>query len=83
MDTQDKIDRINNDPLRSTGLTKAEIEVAAKAGLIDPEQAWWWIEKFQKGYRESLKEVEAGDLESFDSMEGLNPKSFRRKPESS
>jgi len=69
---QDKIERINTDPLNSTGLTKAEIKVAVKAGLIDPDQAWWWTEKSQKGYRESMKEVDKGSLgEAVSSVEEL------------
>ena len=66
---QDKIELINNDALNSRGLTKAEIKVAIKADLIDPDQAWWWTEKSQKGHRESLHETAGG--ESFDSVEGL------------
>ena len=68
---QDKIELINNDTPNSKGLTKAEIGVAIKAGLIDPDQAWWWTEKSQKGYRESLEETDTGSLESFDSIDGL------------
>ena len=68
---QDKIELINNDALNSRGLTKAEIKVAIKADLVDPDQVWWWTEKSQKGHRESLKETETGGLESFDSIEGL------------
>jgi bifunctional DNA-binding transcriptional regulator/antitoxin component of YhaV-PrlF toxin-antitoxin module len=36
-----KIEQINADIISARGLTKVEARVAAKAGLIDPEQAWW------------------------------------------
>ena len=39
--------------LNSKGLTEAEVNVAAKAGLIDPEQKYWWLESWQKGEREN------------------------------
>ena len=48
----DKIKTINEDMLNSKGLTEAEVNVAAKAGLIDPEQKYWWLESWQKGERE-------------------------------
>ena len=69
---QDKIELINSDPLKSKGLTKSEIRVAVKAGLIEAEQAWWWTEKSQKGYREGLVETEEGGLtDGFESVEEL------------
>jgi bifunctional DNA-binding transcriptional regulator/antitoxin component of YhaV-PrlF toxin-antitoxin module len=48
-----KIDAINKDMRKSKGLTEAETKVAAKAGLIDPDQRWWWLEAWQKGEREA------------------------------
>ena len=69
---QDKIERINSDPLNSTGLTKSEIKVAVKAGFIEADQSWWWTEKSQKGYRESMREAEEGGHgEAFSSMKEL------------
>jgi len=69
---QDKIELINSDPLKSKGLTKSEIRVAVKAGLIEADQAWWWTEKSQKGYREGLAETEEGGrADGFESVEEL------------
>ena len=52
-----KINRIQADILRSQGLTKKEIEVACKVGLVDKEQVWWWVEEWQKGEREAEKDI--------------------------
>ena len=69
---QDKIELINSDPLNSKGLTKPEIRVAVKAGLIDAEQAWWWTEKSQKGYREGLAEIDReGISDGFERVKDL------------
>ena len=51
-----KIGQIQKDILHSQGLTKEEIKIACKVGLIDKEQAWWWVEEWQKGEREAEKE---------------------------
>ena len=55
-----KISVIKKDMKNSQGLTKSEVEVAAKAGLIDPEQKWWWTEAWQKGEREAEEDIQAG-----------------------
>lgn len=55
-----KIAKINNDILNSKGLTKKEIEVAAKAGLIDKDQAYFWTEEWQKDIRASKRDIQAG-----------------------
>ncbi len=57
-----KIDQINDDLASAKGLTKDEAKVAAKAGLIDPEQAWWWLEPWQKREREAEWDLRAGRL---------------------
>ncbi len=44
-----KIEKIRKDLPSSRGLTEEEADVAAKAGLIDPSQSWWWTEEWQKG----------------------------------
>jgi len=64
-----KIEAIRDDLKNSKGLTRAEAEVAAKAGLIDPEQMYWWLESWQKGEREVERELEAGEYEEFSSAE--------------
>lgn len=50
---QKKITQINNKASRAKGLTKAELEVAIKAGLIDKKQAWFWSTAWQKLEREA------------------------------
>ncbi len=37
--------------------------------VIDPEQAWFWTERWQKMERETQAEIEAGQILEFDSME--------------
>jgi AbrB family looped-hinge helix DNA binding protein len=48
-----KIAAINRNIRTAKGLTEAETKVAAKVGLIDPDQRWWWREEWQKGEREA------------------------------
>src|SRR5438093_1005933 len=43
-----KIERIRKNLPSSSGLTLEETDVAAKAGLIDQDQRWWWTEEWQK-----------------------------------
>lgn len=50
---QKKIAQINNNAPRAKGLTKAELEAAIKAGLIDKRQAWFWSVAWQKMEREA------------------------------
>ena len=52
---QKKIQAINEDIAHSKGLSPAEAEVAAKTGLIDAEQKYWWLEEWPKGEREAEK----------------------------
>jgi AbrB family looped-hinge helix DNA binding protein len=55
-----KIEKIRKDMPSSRGLTEEEADVAAKAGLIDPSQRWWWTEEWQKGEREAESEIRRG-----------------------
>jgi len=55
-----KIERIRRDPIHSKGLTHAEVKAAAKAGLIDADQRYWWTEAWQKGERAAEADVRAG-----------------------
>ena len=55
-----KIERIRRDLLHSKGLTMGEARVAAKAGLIDSAQMYWWTEAWQKGERAAEADVRAG-----------------------
>lgn len=64
-----KIDAINKDMLTSKGLTVDEANVAAKVGLIDVDQRWWWLESWQKGEREAERDIRDGNVEVFDNAE--------------
>ncbi|NUO79088.1 AbrB/MazE/SpoVT family DNA-binding domain-containing protein [candidate division KSB1 bacterium] len=55
-----KIAAINRDIRKAKGLTDAETKVAAKAGLIDPDQRWWWTEEWQKGERRAQRDIDEG-----------------------
>lgn len=67
-----KMAAINQDLHTAKGLTKLEVEVAAKVGLVDPEQKWWWTEEWQKGEREAEEDIQAGRISgSFESAEDL------------
>jgi len=49
--------------LRAKGLTTAEAQLAARAGLIDPDQMYWWTEAWQKGERSAEADRLAGRLQ--------------------
>ncbi len=68
---KEKIEQIQKDILHSQGLNKEEIKVACKVGLIDPDQAWWWTEEWQKKEREAEKDVKEGKVKKFASVEDL------------
>jgi bifunctional DNA-binding transcriptional regulator/antitoxin component of YhaV-PrlF toxin-antitoxin module len=57
-----KMEKIKQNLSHSKGLEQEEIDVAAKVGLIDPDQTWWWTEEWQKGEREAQKEINEGKL---------------------
>ena len=59
---RDKISKIQTDLANSQGLTDEETKLAIKIGLIVSEQAWWWREEWQKGERESEKEIAQNEL---------------------
>ena len=60
MRAKEKIAAINEDVLNSTGLTQEEADVAAKAGIIDPGQIWFWLEDWQQGHREAERDYAEG-----------------------
>jgi len=67
---QAKMTKINNDILNSEGLTKKEIEIASKAGLINTEQAYFWTEEWQKDVRSAEQDIHTGDISpAFDNSE--------------
>jgi len=68
---KEKINRIQADLLHSQGLTKEEIKVACKVGIIDPDQAWWWTEEWQKGEREAERDTKEGKVKKFSNVEEL------------
>lgn len=55
-----KIETINADPIHSKGLTESEADIAAKVGLIDPDQKWFWLEAWQKGERQAERDEQEG-----------------------
>ena len=67
-----KINKIQTDLVHSKGLTDKEAEIAAKVGLIDPEQMWWWKEDWQKDEREAEDNIAKGEVsESFQNVSAL------------
>ena len=74
-----KIERIRKDLVRARGLTHEETAVAAKAGLIEPDQQYWWTEEWQKGERSAEADRRAGRvLGTFDSVEAVKGALKRR-----
>ncbi len=69
---REKMARIQKDISNSRGLTTAEVKVAVKTGLIDPDQAYWWHEDWQKGERKAEENMKAKKPEGpFDDAEDL------------
>jgi AbrB family looped-hinge helix DNA binding protein len=67
-----KINKIQTDLIHSKGLTDTEAEIAAKVGLIDPEQMWWWKEDWQKGEREAENNIAKGEVsEAFQNIDDV------------
>ena len=66
-----KIAAIQKDLKKAKGLTREESDVAAKVGLIDPEQKWWWLESWQEGEREAQRDIEAGRVTVHESPEAF------------
>ena len=74
-----KIERIQRDLLHARGLTREESQVAAKAGLIAPDQMYWWTETWQRGERAAEADVRAKRLLGpFSSVEALKKNIKRR-----
>jgi len=71
LEAREKIEYIQKDILHSHGLTKEEAKVASKVGLIDPDQAWWWTEEWQKKEREAEKDIKEGKVKRFTNVEDL------------
>jgi AbrB family looped-hinge helix DNA binding protein len=67
-----KIERIRKDLVRAKGLTREEAAVAAKAGLIEVDQQYWWTEEWQKGERAAEADRRTGRvLGTFESVEAM------------
>ena len=62
LSAQKKIQAINEDMINSTGLTRTEAAVAAKVGLIAPDQQWWWLEEWQEGERQAEQDERDGNM---------------------
>jgi AbrB family looped-hinge helix DNA binding protein len=74
-----KIEQIRKDLCRARGLTREEASVAAKTGLIEPAQQYWWTEEWQKGERAAEADRRAGRvLGTFDSVETMKGALKRR-----
>jgi AbrB family looped-hinge helix DNA binding protein len=74
-----KIEQIRKDLVHGKGLTREEAGVAAKAGLIEPDQQYWWTEAWQKGERAAEADRRAGRvLGTFDSLEAMK-KALKRR----
>lgn len=58
---QKKIDTINTNPLNSKGLTRQEISVAVKVGLILEDQAYFWTEEWQKNLRSAERDTKTNN----------------------
>lgn len=57
---------------RGQGLTETEANVAAKAGLIDPEQKYWWLGSWQEGERKAEQDEREGRSSgAFETTESL------------
>lgn len=75
-----KIERIRDDPIHSKGLTTQEAHLAAKAGLIDSDQMYWWTEAWQKEERAAVADVLAGRvLGPFATVEGFKQDVKKRR----
>lgn len=66
-----KVEQIRKDPIHSRGLTRQEAELAAKVGLIDKHQVWWWLEEWQKGERQAERDIRRGKVKGFETVEDL------------
>lgn len=74
-----KIEHIRKDLVRAKGLTREETTVAAKAGLVEPDQRYWWTEEWQKGERAAEADRRAGRVVgTFDSVEVMKGALKRR-----
>ena len=74
-----KIEHIRKDLVRAKGLTRGETAIGAKAGLIEPDQRYWWTEEWQKGERAAEADRRAGRVVgTFDSVEGMKGALKRR-----
>ena len=74
-----KIEHIRKNLVRAKGLTREETAIAAKAGLIEPDQRYWWTEEWQKGERAAEADRRAGRVVgTFDSVERMKGALKRR-----
>ena len=67
-----KVQEIQKNIKKARGLTRVETAIAAKVGLVDSEQKWWWTEEWQSHEREAERNIEKGELsKTFDSQKDL------------
>lgn len=65
---REKILRIRRDIASARGLTAEEAAGAAKVGLIGRDQQWWWTEEWQKGERETERDLSASRTKAFENV---------------
>ena len=54
------------------GLTKDEMEIAARAGLIDRDQFYYWTPEWQKGVKKSEEDYKAGRYKELKDLKDLD-----------
>ena len=64
-----KVGHIQRDLRHAKGLSAEEARVAAKVGLIDPDQMYWWTEAWQKGERAAESDLRGRRVRTFSSKE--------------
>lgn len=59
---QGKMAKMRKDLCAARGLTKEEVQIGVKAGIIEQEQSWWWLESWQKRERDAEADIRSGRL---------------------
>jgi hypothetical protein len=61
------IEHLPDDALEGASLLLKRVA----AGQIDPDQAWCWTDEWQEKLRESMADIDAGRVQSFQTGEEL------------
>lgn len=68
--SKEEIDRIKEKMKKRAGLNAKERKIAIEAGLIDPEQEWFWTPGWQRGEKEADEDIRKGRVSKiFESAE--------------